>query len=134
MNTRTKSILMAAALAAATSALSSQAADQSAYLEKQNAYFEQQRQLTDGYSPPFNVVPTARSLKPATPYQIEENKWLTAERARGLGTLPTPFPVPETSVATKARPTTLSQVAHDKSWQQERDEDDGYASPTQFPN
>jgi hypothetical protein len=125
MNTRAKTILMAAALAAAASALSSQAADQ-------DAFFEQQRQLTDGYTPPFNVVPTPARTKPATAYQIAEDNWLTAERARGLGSLPTPFPVPGTSVATKAQPTTLSQVARDKGWKQERDEDSGYESKSQF--
>ena len=126
MNTGTKTILIAAALAAATSALSSQAADQS-------AFFEQQRQLTDGYTPPFNVVPTPARTKPATAYQIAEDNWLTAERARGLGSLPTPFPVPGKSVAAKSPSTTLSQAGQDKRWLQERNEDDGYESKSQFP-
>ncbi len=102
MNTLTKTILMAVAMSAAAAALNSQAADQS-------AFFEQQRMLTDGYTAPFNVVPTARSMKPATPYQAAETKWLTAELARGPGSLPTPFPVPVTSVAAKAPSTETAQ-------------------------
>src|SRR5258708_4239734 len=126
MNTLKKTILMAVATSAAATALSSQGPDQS-------AFFEQQRMLTDGYTAPFTVGPTKRSMTPATPYQIAEPNWLTAELARGPGRLPTPFPVPGTTVAAKAQPTTLSQVAQNK-WQHERDEDDGYASPSQFPN
>jgi hypothetical protein len=119
MNTLTKSILLAAALSATAAALSAQAADQS-------AFFEQQREMTDGYTPPFNVVPTRAQTKPATAYQIAEDNWLTAERARGPGSLPTPFPVANTSVATKAQPARLSQAAQDKAWQQERKADNGY--------
>src|SRR5258708_37606310 len=113
MNTLKKTILVAVAMSAAATALGSQAADQS-------AFFEQQRMLTDGYTAPFNVVPTKRSMTPATPYQIPETNWLTAELARGPGRLPTPFPVPGTTVAANAQPTTLSQVAQNKS-QPQRD-------------
>jgi hypothetical protein len=97
MNTLTKTILVTVAMSAAATALSSQAADQS-------AFFEQQRMLTDGYTAPFNVVPTKRSMTPATPYQAAETKWLTAELARGPGSLPTPFPVPEKNVAVAKAP------------------------------
>ena len=126
MNTLTKKIAMVAAMSAAMTALSTQAADQS-------AFFEQQRQLTDGYRPPFNVVPTPARTKPATARQIAEDNWLAAERARGVGSPPTRFPVPDTSAANKAQPAMPSKAVQDKRWQEERDQDDGYAGPSQFP-
>ncbi len=101
MNTLKKTILVAVAMSAAATALGSQAADQS-------AFFEQQRMLTDGYTAPFNVVPTKRSMTPATPYQAAETKWLTAEVARGPGSLPTRFPVPEKASVTAKAPSTES--------------------------
>src|SRR5258708_26499429 len=101
MNTLKKTILVAVAMSAAATALGSQAADQS-------AFFEQQRMLTDGYTAPFNVVPTKRSMTPATPYQAAAAKRLTAAVARGPGSLATRFPVPEKASATAKAPATES--------------------------
>ena len=128
MNTRAKAILMAAALAATTAALGSWAADQS-------AWFEQQREMTDG-NPTSHFVPTPERTEPATPHQIAESKWFDAERTREGRVLPFPFPVPEAApvVAAKSRPKTVSQAPQDKAWKQERNADEGYASPSQFQN
>ena len=128
MNTRAKAILMAVALATTTAALSSQAADQS-------AWFEQQREMTDG-NPTSHFVPTPDRTKPATPHQIAESKWFAAERTREGRVLPFPFPLADEApvVATKSPPTTLSLAPQDKSWKQERSADDGYDSPSQFQN
>jgi hypothetical protein len=128
MNTRAKSILMAVALAAAASVQISQAADQS-------AWFKQQREMTDG-NPTSHFVPTPERTEPATPHQIAESRWFDAERTREGRVLPFPFPLPDAApvVATKSRPTTVSQAPQDKSWKRERSADEGYDSPSQFQN
>jgi hypothetical protein len=128
MNTRTKTILMAVALSAAATALTSQAADQ-------GASFEEQMERTDGYSSVADFVLTPSRLKPATAHQIAEDDWLTAERARGPGSLPTPFPVsPSNFVASPARlkPATAYQIAEDNWLTAERARGPG-SLPTPFP-
>jgi hypothetical protein len=126
MNTRTRKTLIAAALIAATFAVSAHAADQ-------DAFFEQQREMTEGYKPPYTIHPTARQAKPATLHQVQENDWLTQERTVGSGAVgPVPFPVPPAApvVAAKSRPVPTSQTADNKWWVRERALDDGHAFPT----
>jgi hypothetical protein len=105
MNTRAKMILMAVASAAAASALGAQAADQS-------AWFEQQREMTDG-NPPTHFVPPAHR-KQGTPYQVALGKWFAAERTREGNVLPYPFPLPEAPVVAKSPSTTLSLAPQEK--------------------
>ena len=124
MNTRNR-ILIAGALIASASALGAQAANQ-------DAFFDQQRQISDGYYPQYTVHPTARSAKPATLHQSEEDDWLTRERAMGSGiAAPVPVPVPSTKPITGANsePTPTARTANNSWWAQERDRDDGYAFP-----
>lgn len=101
MNIRTRTILMTAAITAAAASLTATAADQ-------HAFFEQQRQITDGYHPQYAVRERAAAKKPATPRQIAENRWLELERARGSGNVkPVPFPPPpETAFASMSPPET----------------------------
>jgi hypothetical protein len=120
MNTRMKAVLATVMLACAASALSASAADQ-------NTFFEQQRQITDGYYPQYNVKPTPARSKPATPHQVAESNWFAAERA-WVGTASPQFPVAPAPVASKSRPAT-TQTAQNSWWQQERDQDDGYKAP-----
>lgn len=105
MNIRAKMILMAVASAAAASALSAQAADQS-------AWFEQQREMTDG-NPQSHFVPPAQR-KQGTPYQVALGKWFAVERTREGNVLPYPFPLPAAPVVAKAPSTMLSQAPQDK--------------------
>jgi hypothetical protein len=127
MNTRAKTIVMAVALAAAASALGSQAADQS-------AYFDQQRQLTDGYFPDEARLPS-KPLKPATPYQTAQDKWLGAEIGVGSTSFkPIPFPVlADTPAAAPVEHETPHQVAQDQWLTAERTLGSGSYAPISFP-
>jgi hypothetical protein len=122
-------MLIAGAFIAAASALSSQAADQS-------AYFAQQRQITDGYYPQYSVDPTPARAKPATSHQVAENEWLTRERARGSGPGVAPVPFPPPSRATMvAQPKSEGSpyTAAENAWlTQERNETDGNVAPVPF--
>jgi hypothetical protein len=103
MNTRAKTILMAVAVAAATAALNSQAADQ-------GTWFEQQREMTDGNST-STFVPTPARAALATPHQLAEIKWLDAERTREGGVAPYPFPLPEVTAVAQAPSTPTTESA-----------------------
>jgi hypothetical protein len=112
MNTRVKTLLIAAAIAAGASALGSQAADRD----------------------DFSIDPTPAGKRPSTVYQDEENAWLTAERSRPQGVPPTPFPVPAAApVGAKSPPATPYQSAENKWLTQERNETDGNMAPVPFP-
>jgi hypothetical protein len=140
MNTRMRMILMAGALAAAASSLGSQAADQS-------AFFEQQRQITDGYYPQYTVVPTPARSKPATARTLQEDQWYGRERAQGSGNVaPVQFPVPAAlatplnrdasaapAVSVNSRPVSAHTLAEDDFLTQERNETDGNVAPVQPP-
>ena len=127
MNSRTKTLVMAGALLAATFAASSQAADQS-------DYFAQQRQITDGFYPQYAVQPTPARAKSETARQTAENEWFERERAQGSGFVaPVPFPVPHpTAVASNAKPATQRQAAEDTFLTKERNETDGNVAPVTF--
>src|ERR1700682_3453237 len=127
MSNRTKTLLMAGALIAATSALSSQAADQS-------AFFDQQRQITDGFYPQYTVQPTPALQKPQTARQVAESRWLDLERAQGSTSVaPVPFPPPSAVAATtRATRETAHQVAEDNWLTKERNETDGNVAPVPF--
>ncbi len=137
MNTRTKT-LMAGALVAAASALSSHAADQS-------AFFAQQMQITDGYYPRYTVQPTPARTKAASERTLEEDQWYGRERAQGSGVVaPVPFPVPASLATPKnrpagaveasanRRPATAAQAAEDEFLTKERNETDGNVAPVHF--
>ena len=125
MNTRAKMIFMAVSLAVGGSALDSQAADQS-------AFFEQQREMTDGNYVQYNVVPSPARSKPATPHQIAEDNWLTAERSRGQGVPVTPFPVPAPVAKAPVKPATPYQAAENAWLTKERNVTDGNFAPVPF--
>lgn len=101
MNTRIRTIFMAVALAAAATAMGSQAAGQPGSAD-QGDYFGQQRQITDGYYPQYSVVVTPARVRPATQAQAAEDKWLDKERAADSnGSKPVRFSSPTApSVAT----------------------------------
>jgi hypothetical protein len=81
MNIRTQTLIAAFALAA--SGGTALAADQ-------QAFFNQQRQITDGYYPQYNVVP--RNVGPTSEASRAEQAWLDAERvADSNGSRPVPF-------------------------------------------
>ncbi|HEX4782212.1 MAG TPA: hypothetical protein VH301_15730 [Usitatibacter sp.] len=104
MNTRTRTLLAAAAWLAVASATGARAADQS-------AFFDQQRQISDGYYPTYTVSATPQREKPETRHQALEDRWLVRERAMGSGVVaPVPFPVPAVASA-KSTPATLAQGA-----------------------
>jgi len=119
MNTRAKTILMAVATAAATAALNSQAADQ-------NAYFEQQREMTDG-NLQSAFAPTPARANPSTPYQIAESKWSAAERTREGGVLPYAFPLPEAPVAAGSPSTMTAESAAFETFENQLQLTDGAA-------
>jgi hypothetical protein len=122
MNIRTRTILMAGALIAAAATAGAQAADQ-------DAFFQRQREITDGYYPQYNVKPTARMSKPATLHQAQEDEWLNRERAMGSGVVaPVPFPVPGTAPAATASASS-TQTAQNQWWTEERALDDGHVWP-----
>jgi hypothetical protein len=118
---------MAGALIAATSALSSQAADQS-------DFFAQQRQITDGYYPRYTVQPTPARQKPETAHQVAEGRWLEQERAAASTSVaPVPFPPPApVAASTRSSRETAHQAAEDKWLTQERNETDGNVAPVPF--
>ena len=96
MNTRTRTLLAAAASLAILSATGAHAADQS-------AFFDQQRMISDGYYPTYTVKPTPQREKVATLHQEQENQWFGRERAQGSGVVaPVPFPVPAVVAAKPA--------------------------------
>ncbi|HWH41310.1 MAG TPA: hypothetical protein VNU21_15805 [Usitatibacter sp.] len=66
MNIRTCNKLIGAALAVATAGLTAQAADQS-------RYFEEQRMISDGYFPQYNVAPR---------HHKQESAWTAAQNAQ----------------------------------------------------
>jgi hypothetical protein len=126
MKMRTKTLLMAAAFAAATSAMSSQAAD----------YFAVQRQITDGYYPQYDGQSAPSLAKPETLHQAQENRWFELERMRGSGNgvADIPFPPPPAPVASApSRPGTAYDNAENKWLDQERNETDGNVAPVPFP-
>jgi NifB/MoaA-like Fe-S oxidoreductase len=125
MNTRAKTILMAVAAATATAALNSQAADQS-------AWFEQQREMTDG-NPTSTFVPTPARTRQATPHQLAEIKWLAAERTREGGVLPYPFPLPEDTAVAQAPSTPAAESAQFETFENQVQLTDG-AVPTVTPS
>ena len=62
-------------------------------------YFEQQRMISDGYYPQYNVVP--RATKPESAHTAAENAWFVKERiADSNGSRPVPFVAP-TAVASQ---------------------------------
>jgi hypothetical protein len=124
MNTRTRT-LIATAWVAAAATFSAQAADQDASFTQQlqitdgyypqytvhpterqakpeterqareDAFLEEQAEITDGYYPQYPVHPTARLNKPETVHQAQEDVWFARERAMGSGSVaPVRFPVP----------------------------------------
>ena len=94
MNIRTSTII--AALAIAASGGSALAADQ-------KAFFEQQREITDGYYPQYNVVPTPARQKPDTVVQRAETDWLNQERINDSnGSRPVLYPTPADAAAIAA--------------------------------
>jgi hypothetical protein len=81
MSTRTQTLIAAFALLA--SGGTALAADQ-------QAFFNQQRQITDGYYPQYNVVP--RNVAPTSESSRAMQAWLDAERvADSNGSRPVPF-------------------------------------------
>ncbi len=125
MNTRVKTILMAVAAATATAALNSQAADQS-------AWFEQQREMTDG-NPTSSFVPTPAQAKPASQHQLAEIKWFAAERTREGGVLQYPFPLPEVTAVAQAPSTPTTESAQFETFENQVQLTDG-AVPTVTPS
>jgi hypothetical protein len=123
MSTRIRTIVIALALA--VPALSSQAADQS-------AYFDQQRQITDGYYPVEDAQPAPDRAE--TPHQAAEEKWLASQIAVGSTSFaPIPFPVPSAAPqATKLKPATSHQAAEDNWLAAERNEESGNVAPVPF--
>jgi hypothetical protein len=91
MRSITRKILMGAAFTAAAAAITAQADPD---------YYEQQRQITDGYYPQYNVVP--RAQKPASPRTAAEDAWFDKERVSDSnGSKPVQFvpPAPTTMTA-----------------------------------
>jgi len=119
VNNRTKMILAAGAFFAATSALSSQAANQSS-----DGYA--------GYYPDPAVQSTPARAKGESLHTAQENAWLEAERQRGnsLSVADIPFPVPTAQGArTNTRPETARQSAENSFLTRERNETDGSVEP-----
>ena len=161
MNTPTKSILIAGALVAAVSTVSSQAADQSAFFTQQqemsdgyypqytvpaekpkmpetarqareDAFLDKQLQITDGYYPQYKVYPTARQARPETLHQAQEDEWFARERALGSTSVkPVPFPVPHDAASASKALPVATAQVEDKQWDEERAESDGYTGSTQ---
>jgi hypothetical protein len=104
MNARTRTLLGAAAWLAIASTTGARAADQS-------AFFDQQRQISDGYFPTYTVKATPQHEKAETRHQALEDQWLGRERAMGSGVVAAvPFPVPVVAAA-KPAPASLAQDA-----------------------
>jgi hypothetical protein len=82
---------MAAAFAAATSALGSQAADSGPYVATQ-------REITGGDYPQFTVSQEPAPKKAESAHTAAENDWLTQERiSDSNGSTPVPFIEPTAS-------------------------------------
>ena len=125
MNAKARAIVMAVAIASA--AVSAQAADQS-------AFFEQQREMTDGYAAPSPIVSTPARSKPETAHQAAENAWLTAERISDSGNhQQIPFPVPASAPEAPRAPETPSQAAENAWLTAERASDSLDHRPVPFP-
>ena len=77
MNTRTRTILIAGALAASASSLGSQAADQ-------DAYFARQMALGSG-SPAPQAVVASRPVLPETARQLQRDRDFARQMALGSG-------------------------------------------------
>jgi hypothetical protein len=69
-------------------------------------YFEQQRQITDGYYPQYNVAP--RVTRPESARTAAENDWFVRERiADSNGSKPQQF-VPPASTSVAVNPHSLA--------------------------
>jgi hypothetical protein len=122
MNTRTRT-LIAAAWVAAAATVSAHAADQ-------DAAFEQQLQITDGYYPQYTVHPTERQTKPETERQAREDAFLEGQAEITDGFFPQ-YPVHPTARLTKAE--TVHQAQEDVWFARERAMGSGSVAPVPFP-
>ena len=102
MNTRTRTILIAGALAASASSLGSQAADQ-------DAYFARQMALGSG-SPAPQAVVASRPVLPETARELQWDKDFARQMALGSGS-----PAPQAVVASRpVLPETARQLQRDQ--------------------
>jgi len=100
MSTRARSSFVHALFAtAALAGLGAHAADP--------GFFEEQRMISDGYYPQYNVVP--RQSKPESARTAAQNDWLVRERiADSDGSKPQPFVPPAAANGGDAKPRTLA--------------------------
>jgi hypothetical protein len=103
MSTRSRKILIAGALVAATSTLSAQAADQSTYFEQQRADSSSPHALQPAEGPtiPAPGSDVANKARPTAPVRSADYSWWQEERAEDDGYVwPTPLALRRGNVKT----------------------------------